>query len=176
MAFSSPTTLMVLYDDPMEKRYLQQFTVEEHTITEGPILMDHIEQDAHLLIALNHHHRHRGVLLISGQCIRYLAPDQPPIAIGITSATITCHAMITDTRLFLGNALGQLYLLELNTSGDRVHSLGFIELGNVSLRHTIVHVLIDGLNRSHCLLVWYTWETTYSMWARQRAIHRSSMS
>ncbi|CAO3588837.1 unnamed protein product [Absidia cylindrospora] len=138
--------MMVLYDDALGHRYLQEFSYDSTTqqTEAGAVVMDHIEQDATLLIAVPL----GGVLLISGQCIRYLQSSSSPVAIGITSSMITSHAMISPdgSRFFLGNADGHVYLLVLNqTPYGVVHSLGFIELGNISIPSCLVYLGNDVL-------------------------------
>lgn len=77
-----------MYDDPLGRRYLQTFTIDVKTrsLLPGAIVMDHFEPDADLLIAMPKDVG--GVVLIAGKFIRYLKPNQPPIAIGIRSSSI----------------------------------------------------------------------------------------
>ncbi|KAI8096333.1 mono-functional DNA-alkylating methyl methanesulfonate N-term-domain-containing protein [Halteromyces radiatus] len=150
-----PTTMMVLYDNSLNQRYLQVFTYDKKNtdlkqqpaMVPGDIVLDHIEQDAILLIAVPA--PVGGVLLVSGQCIRYLKPNHPPIAIGISSSMIQCHAMITNdgSRYFLGDTEGHLYLLVLNIdpSSSTVRSLGFMELGDISIPSCLVYLDNDVL-------------------------------
>lgn len=72
----------------MGRRYLQTFTVniKNRQLIPGDIVMDHFESDANLLIAMPADIG--GVVLIAGKFIRYLKPNQPPIAIGIRPSTI----------------------------------------------------------------------------------------
>ena len=81
--------MLILYDDPLGRRYLQQFTLDtkNRQLVPGDVLMDHFESDANLLISMPA--LLGGVVLIAGKFIRYLKPNQPPIAIGIRPSTIT---------------------------------------------------------------------------------------
>jgi DNA damage-binding protein 1 len=81
-------TLLILYDDSLGRRYLQTFTVDvkSRSLVPGDIVMDHFEPDADLLISMPP--TVGGVVLIAGKFIRYLKPNQPPIAIGIRPSTI----------------------------------------------------------------------------------------
>ena len=81
-------TLLILYDDALGRRYLQAFTVSVKTreLIPGDIVMDHFESDANILISMPA--AVGGVVLIAGKFIRYLKPNQPPIAIGIRPSTI----------------------------------------------------------------------------------------
>lgn len=80
--------LLILYDDSLGRRYLQTFTLNLKTrqLIPGNIVMDHFESDANLLISMPA--AVGGVVLIAGKFIRYLKPNQPPIAIGIRPSTI----------------------------------------------------------------------------------------
>lgn len=80
--------LLILYDDSLGRRYLQTFTLNIKTrqLIPGDIVMDHFESDANLLISMPA--TVGGVVLIAGKFIRYLKPNQPPIAIGIRPSTI----------------------------------------------------------------------------------------
>lgn len=49
-------------------------------------MLDHFEPDANLLIAMPP--AIGGVLLVASKFVRYLKPNQPPIAIGIRPSTI----------------------------------------------------------------------------------------
>lgn len=81
-------TLLILYDDPLGRRYLQMFTldVKNRQLIAGNIVMDHFESDANFLIAMPA--SLGGVVLTAGKFIRYLKPNQPPKAIGIRPSTI----------------------------------------------------------------------------------------
>lgn len=86
-AYIEPT-LLILYDDSLGRRYLQTFTIDAKSrqLVPGNIVMDHFEPDANMLIAMPA--AVGGVVLIAGKFIRYLKPNQPPIAIGIRPSTI----------------------------------------------------------------------------------------
>ncbi|KAI8386817.1 mono-functional DNA-alkylating methyl methanesulfonate N-term-domain-containing protein [Blakeslea trispora] len=131
---SSDTTLLILYDDPLGRRYLQQFMLDtkNRQLVPGDILMDHFESDANLLIPLPT--LLGGVVLIAGKFIRYFRSHQPPIAIGIRPSTITSFSMMNEqgSRILLGDAEGLLYLLNLHIVKDRVDSLSTIALGEIS--------------------------------------------
>ncbi|CAO3622733.1 unnamed protein product [Cunninghamella echinulata] len=143
-------TLMVLYDDLLDRRYLQLFKYNEITksVVPGDIILDHIEDDANLLIAVPA--PIGGVLLVSGQYIRYLKPNHPPKAIGISSSSvINCHSIINNegSRYLLGSTDGFLYLLVLNLDHtlQSVNSLGFIELGAISIPSCLTYLDNDVL-------------------------------
>lgn len=127
-------TLLILYDDPLGRRYLQTFTVniKNRQLVPGDIVMDHFEQDANLLISLPV--AIGGVVLIAGKFIRYLKPNQPPIAIGIRPSTITSYSIMSEdgSRILLGDAEGLLHLLTINIRNNTVDGLCFIGLGNIS--------------------------------------------
>ncbi|RCH96072.1 DNA damage-binding protein 1a [Rhizopus stolonifer] len=128
-------TLLILYDDPLGRRYLQQFTVDikDRQLLPGDILMDHFEPDANLLISMPA--TVGGVVLIAGKFIRYLKPNQPPIAIGIRSCTINSYTVMNQegSRILLGDAGGALYLLNMTIFSNRVDALSFLRLGMISV-------------------------------------------
>lgn len=132
-ALTEPT-LLVLYDDSLGRRYLQTFTIDikNRQLLPGDIVMDHFEPDANMLISMPA--AVGGVVLIAGKFIRYLKPNQPPIAIGIRPSTINSYSIMnTDgSRILLGDAEGMLHLLTLGIVNNRVNSLCFIGLGSVS--------------------------------------------
>ncbi|KAI8090127.1 mono-functional DNA-alkylating methyl methanesulfonate N-term-domain-containing protein [Gilbertella persicaria] len=128
-------TLLILYDDPLGRRYLQQFTVDikDRQLLPGDILMDHFEPDANLLISMPA--TVGGVVLIAGKFIRYLKPNQPPIAIGIRSCTINSYTVMNQegSRILLGDAEGALHLLNMTIFSNRVDALSFLRLGMISV-------------------------------------------
>jgi DNA damage-binding protein 1 len=132
-ALTEPT-LLVLYDDSLGRRYLQTFTIDikNRQLVPGDIVMDHFEPDANMLISMPA--AVGGVVLIAGKFIRYLKPNQPPIAIGIRPSTINSYSIMNmdGSRILLGDAEGMLHLLTLGIENNRVNSLCFIGLGSVS--------------------------------------------
>lgn len=138
-------TLAVLYDDLLDRRYLQLYKYNEvaRSAIPGDIILDHIEDDANLLISVPF--PIGGVLLVSGQYIRYLKPNHPPKAIGISSSSIiNCYSIVNKegSRYLLGSADGSLYLLVLNLDHSRqiVTSLGFMELGAISIPSCLTYL------------------------------------
>ncbi|CAO3646398.1 unnamed protein product [Cunninghamella blakesleeana] len=138
-------TLAVLYDDQLDRRYLQLYKYNEITKSAipGDIILDHIEDDANLLITVPL--PIGGVLLVSGQYIRYLKPNHPPKAIGILSSSIiNCYSVVNNegSRYLLGSTDGSLYLLVLNVDHSQqiVSSLGFMELGPISIPSCLTYL------------------------------------
>ncbi|ORX47787.1 hypothetical protein DM01DRAFT_256916 [Hesseltinella vesiculosa] len=152
--------LMILYDNPARERFLQMFIYShsQNKLEHGPVVMDHIEGSASVLIALPA--PIGGVLLISCQYIRYLKQGQALKAVGISCSPINCHAFINQdgSRLLLGSADGQLHLLILNVSKGFVESLGLIELGNITIPSCLAYlgnnVLYAGSTKSDSQLVY----------------------
>ncbi|KAI7892669.1 mono-functional DNA-alkylating methyl methanesulfonate N-term-domain-containing protein [Mucor mucedo] len=134
--------LLILYDDSLGRRYLQTFTVNLKTrqLIPGDIVMDHFESDANLLISMPA--AVGGVVLIAGKFIRYLKPNQPPIAIGIRPSTINSFSVMNEqgSRILLGDAEGLLHLLTLSITDNRVDALCFIGLGSISTPSCIVYL------------------------------------
>ncbi|CEP12236.1 hypothetical protein [Parasitella parasitica] len=135
-------TLLILYDDSLGRRYLQTFTIDHKNrrLVPGNIVMDHFEPDADTLIAMPA--AVGGVVLIAGKFIRYLKPNQPPIAIGIRPSSINSYAIMNaeGSRILLGDAEGVLHLLTLNIVQHRVDSLSFIGLGSTSVPSCLVYL------------------------------------
>ncbi|KAG1406486.1 hypothetical protein G6F58_009813 [Rhizopus delemar] len=133
-------TLLILYEDALEQRLLQKFTIKDRQLVPGDIILDHFESDASLLIAMPP--AVGGVLLVASKFIRYLKPNQPPIAIGIRSSTINSHCIMNEegSRVLLGDAEGLLYLLALNTTNQCVESLSFIYLGSISIPSCLAYL------------------------------------
>ncbi|KAI8994749.1 CPSF A subunit region-domain-containing protein [Pilobolus umbonatus] len=142
---SDEPALLVLYDDPLGRRYLQVFTldIKNRQLIPGDILMDHFEQDADLLISMPA--VIGGVVLIAGKFIRYLKPNQAPIAIGIKTSFINSYSIMNDqgSRILLGDAEGSLHLLTLGIMDGRVDSLCFIGLGSISIPSCLVYLEND---------------------------------
>ncbi|KAI9249998.1 mono-functional DNA-alkylating methyl methanesulfonate N-term-domain-containing protein [Sporodiniella umbellata] len=126
-------TLLILYEDALEQRFLQIFTIHDRQLIGGNIVLDHFETDANLLISMPP--AVGGVLLVASRFVRYLKPNRPPIAIGIRPSTIISYCVMNKegSRILLGDAEGILYLLTLNTTEQRVESLSFIQLGPISI-------------------------------------------
>ncbi|KAF1802332.1 mono-functional DNA-alkylating methyl methanesulfonate N-term-domain-containing protein [Mucor lusitanicus] len=135
-------TLLILYDDSLGRRYLQTFTIDakNRQLVPGNIVMDHFEPDANTLIAMPA--AVGGVVLIAGKFIRYLKPNQPPVAIGIRPSTINSWSIMNaeGSRILLGDAEGMLHLLTLNILQHRVDSLSFIGLGSTSIPSCLVYL------------------------------------
>ncbi|CAO3669571.1 unnamed protein product [Rhizopus stolonifer] len=101
-----------------------------------------------------------GVLLVASKFVRYLKPNQPPIAVGIRPSTIISYCIMNDegSRVLLGDAEGILYLLTLNTINRRVESLFFIQLGSISIPSCLSYldndIVFVGSNLSDSQLVY----------------------
>ncbi|KAI8988150.1 mono-functional DNA-alkylating methyl methanesulfonate N-term-domain-containing protein [Mycotypha africana] len=142
------STLLVLYDDALDHRYLQSFTlnIKERELTPGDIVMDHFEPDAKLLIPLPP--TLGGVIVIAQKFIRYLKPNLPPVAIGIKPSNINSYAIMNldGTRILLGDLKGELHLLTLSLDGQyhqQVNALNFIRLGLISIPSCITYLAND---------------------------------
>ncbi|KAF7723645.1 DNA damage-binding protein 1a [Apophysomyces ossiformis] len=136
MAFlqdATQPTLMILYEDALNRRYLQTFLLDlRHRELIGvDIVMDHFESEATQMIAMPS--VVGGVILLGGKFIRYLKPHQAPKAIGIKKSMINSYTLTNDdgSRILLGDAEGRLYLLTLNLLNGTVDSLCFISLGQI---------------------------------------------
>ncbi|KAI9484077.1 MAG: mono-functional DNA-alkylating methyl methanesulfonate N-term-domain-containing protein [Benjaminiella poitrasii] len=136
------STLLILYDDALGRRYLQAFTIDlkNRKLVPGNIVMDHFESDANQLITMPP--AIGGVVLIAGKFIRYLKPNHPPVAVGIRPSTINSFSIMNDegSRLLLGDAEGMLHLLTLTITNRRVEALCFIGLGNISIPSCLVYL------------------------------------
>ncbi|KAG0183044.1 DNA damage-binding protein 1a [Apophysomyces sp. BC1034] len=137
MAFlqdATQPTLMILYEDALNRRYLQTFGLDlrHRELIAGDIVMDHFESEATLMIAMPP--VVGGVVLLGGKFIRYLKPHQAPKAIGIKKSMINSYTLMNDdgSRILLGDAEGCLYLLTLSILNNTVDSLCFISLGHIS--------------------------------------------
>ncbi|KAI7903552.1 mono-functional DNA-alkylating methyl methanesulfonate N-term-domain-containing protein [Cokeromyces recurvatus] len=139
---STESTLLILYDDALGRRYLQAFTIDlkNRKLVPGDIVLDHFESDANLLIAMPP--TIGGVVLIAGRFIRYLKPNQPPIAIGIRPSIINSFSIMNDegSRILLGDVEGTLHLLTLTITNNHVDALCVIGLGNISIPSCLVYL------------------------------------
>ncbi|KAL0082831.1 mono-functional DNA-alkylating methyl methanesulfonate N-term-domain-containing protein [Phycomyces blakesleeanus] len=139
---SDEPTLMVLYDTPVGHRFLELFTLDLRNRELVPYKMkpERFGRDANLLIPMPA--PVGGVVVISGQYIRFIHPDKNPRAIGIRPCTINSYSIMdqSGSRIMLADTDGTLYLLAVTLDNKTVDRLSLISLGQIPLPSCLVYL------------------------------------
>ncbi|KAI7870661.1 mono-functional DNA-alkylating methyl methanesulfonate N-term-domain-containing protein [Spinellus fusiger] len=136
------STLMVLYDTPLGHRFLELFTLDIRNRELVPCAMkkERFGNDATLLITMPA--PVGGVVIISGQYIRFLHPEKVPRAIGIRPCVINSYSIMNESgsRIMLADTQGTLYLLALKIKENTVDHMSMISLGQIPLPSCLVYL------------------------------------
>eukprot|EP01091_Cochliopodium_minus_P000594 TRINITY_DN1052_c0_g2_i2.p1 TRINITY_DN1052_c0_g2~~TRINITY_DN1052_c0_g2_i2.p1 ORF type:complete len:680 (-),score=176.68 TRINITY_DN1052_c0_g2_i2:1364-3403(-) len=131
-------TVAILYQDHQDSRHVKTYQIKDQKLEKGPIFLANVEAYASILIPLSKKIG-GGFLVVGEKTISYKSPESEK-SVHMDQTMITSYGKIDHERYLLGDILGNLSILSLKPSQNKIVSIPVEKIGTVSTPSTISYL------------------------------------